>query len=144
VEKGKYILKVCLAEDAEQEKYKHAKAKENDVLGKYIPNLVAFISYSDIALIGMLYQIAGEELLKRTTLQENLEQRQTSRKQHNFLIKQIRELADIILKWNFGATRTSETSDLLGTILQGIGNERLKELEARLKGTAENTNRSRI
>lgn len=144
VEKGKYILKVCLTEDAEREKQKHAKAKENDFLGQYVPQLVAFISYNGISVVGILYQIAGEELLTRTTLQEILEQRQTGRKQHDFLIKQIEEVAGTILKWNFGATHIIETSDLLGSILQNIGKDRLRELEGRLKGITKNVNRSRI
>src|SRR5438105_4216026 len=77
VEKGKYILKVCLAENAEREIQKHAQAKEHIFLGQHIPQLVTTIRYEGIPLVGILYQIAGEELLTRTTLQAVLEQRQT-------------------------------------------------------------------
>src|SRR5207245_11715826 len=89
VKSGKYILKISYSDEATQEIKSHKTAKESSILGLYVPDLIESpISYNDSAmpLIGILYQIAGESLLTRTTLQKSLKQRHVP-KQREFEIK---------------------------------------------------------
>ncbi|HYT44208.1 MAG TPA: aminoglycoside phosphotransferase family protein [Methylomirabilota bacterium] len=146
VKSGKYILKISYSDEATQEIKSHKTAKESSILGLYVPDLIESpISYNDSAmpLIGILYQIAGESLLTRTTLQKSLKQRHVP-KQREFEIKQIEQLARVIIKWNFEAARIPGTSDLLECILHGIGEDHLKELEERLKRIGRHFDRPRI
>ncbi len=140
IEKGKYILKVCLSKEAGQEIEKHKEARESPILGAYVPELVEPLRYDDIdiSLTGILYQIAGESLLTRTTLREKLKQR------HFQPIQQVEKIASVVLRWNLEAVRLNGTSDLLETILQGIGEQHLTELEESLQGIGEHLNHSRI
>ena len=140
IEKGKYILKVCLSKEAGQEIEKHKEARESPILGAYVPELVEPLRYDDIdiSLTGILYQIAGESLLTRTTLREKLKQR------HLQPIQQVEKIASVVLRWNLEAVRLNGTSDLLETILQGIGEQHLTELEESLQGIGEHLNHSRI
>jgi energy-coupling factor transporter ATP-binding protein EcfA2 len=144
IKRGNYILKVCRSEEADKEEQKHVEAKASPSLGEHIPDLIESIHYKSIPLTGILYRIAGESRLEQTTLQKALES--------HFPMRHINELADVILQWNFERKTTSEissmhtvrTSNLLECILNGLGENRMKELEERLVGNGEHFNRSRI
>jgi len=137
---GQYILKVCRSEDAKREIEKHKAAKENPILSGCVPDIISSITYDGIILTGILYQIAGGNQLTRTTLQKSLEE-------DHFPISQIEELTRTILKWNFEAIPLDWTSDLLGSIrngLQRLEKNHFQSLTEKLSTIVEDCNESLV
>ncbi len=141
IEDGWYILKVSHREEAVQELKNYKVVKGNPILTGYVLDLIEPpLSYqdTDTAFTGLLYQIAGEYLLPGTTLRKRLEEPYFRSSQ------QMERLAGVVLRWNFEATHIDRISDLLESILQGFGEQHLKELEESLKGIGQHLDRSRI
>jgi hypothetical protein len=137
VKKGRYILKVSLLGKAEQEMEKHRTARENHVLRRYVPDLMGHRSYPDLQLAGILYQVAGNDELTRTTFQEELAR-------NSFQLVHIQKLAHIMLRWNLEERSAPGRYDPLQCIRDGLGEERLNSLKERLRGIVDQIEEPRV